>query len=104
MIFDSTDLYGEQWAKRERGNLKYLSKWKESLKELVTDRISGLKGMFKRQNQKIMNDHCIKDCLRELHGDFVLVPADKAANNITVICKIYYIETLIKELGINSLD
>ena len=39
-----------------------------------------------------------------LRIDFVLVPADKAANNITVICKKYYIETLNKELGINSLD
>ena len=29
---------------------------------------------------------------------------DKADNNITVICKKYDIETLIKELGINSLD
>ena len=33
-----------------------------------------------------------------------LSPADKAANNIIAICKTYYIETLIKELGINSLD
>ena len=31
-----------------------------------------------------------------------LVRADKAANNVIVVCKKYYIETLIKELGINT--
>ena len=57
-----------------------------------------------RPNQKILNNPGVKDCLRKLHEDFVLVSADKAANNIIVICKKYYIETLIKELGINSSD
>ena len=38
MIFKSIDLYAERCAKREQHNLKYLSKWKENLKELVTDR------------------------------------------------------------------
>ena len=40
--------------------------------------------------------------LRRLHDDFVLVPADKAANNVIVVCKKYHIETLIKELGIKT--
>ena len=63
MIFESIDLYAERWAKREQDNLKYISKWKEILKELVTDRISGLKGKFRRPNQKILNDLWVKDCL-----------------------------------------
>ena len=41
----------------------------------------------------------MKDTLRRLH---VLVPADKAANNVIVVCKKYYIKTSIKELGINT--
>ena len=86
MIFESIDLYAERWAKREQ-DLKYLSKWKETLKKLVTDRISGLKGKFKRPNKKILNDPGVKDCFGKLHEDFVFVPADKAANNIIVICK-----------------
>ena len=32
----------------------------------------------------------------------VLVPADKAGNNIIFVCKYYYIHTLMEELGINS--
>ena len=104
MISESIDLYAVRWAKQEQDNLKSLSKWKETLKKLVTDRISSLKGKFKRPNQKILNDPGVTDCLHKLDEDFVLVPADKAANNIIVICKKYYIETIIKELGMNSLD
>ena len=103
MIFESIDLYAGRWAKREQDNLKYLSKWKEKLKEFVTDRISGLKRKFKRPNQKILNDPELKDCLRKLHEDLVLVPVDKAVNNIIVICKTHHNDTLIKELEINSL-
>ena len=38
------------------------------------------------------------------HGGnkYVFVPADKAPNNIIIICKRYYIETLIKELGLDN--
>jgi hypothetical protein len=37
-----------------------------------------------------------------LHDKYVIVPADKASNNIVFVCKSYYFECLIKELGINS--
>ena len=44
----------------------------------------------------------MKDTLSRLHADFLLVLADKAANNVIVVCNKYYIDTLIKELGINT--
>ena len=37
-------------------------------------------------------------------SNYVLVPADKAANNVIVVCKKYYIDTLVKELGINNIN
>ena len=40
----------------------------------------------------------IKACLSDLRN----VPADKAPNNIIIICKRYYIETLIKESGLDN--
>ena len=30
--------------------------------------------------------------------NYVLVPADKAANNVVVVCQLYYINTLKREL------
>ena len=40
--------------------------------------------------------------LNELRGKYVLVPADKAGNNIIFVCKYFYIRTLMEELGITS--
>ena len=102
MVSDSIDLYAEQWSKREQVDLKYLSEWKDQIKELVVERISSLKEKIQSPKQKILNDPDVKDTMRRLHDDFVLVPADKAANNVIVVCKKYCIETLIKELGINT--
>ena len=102
MVLDSTALYAEQWSKRKQVDLKYLSEWKDRIKELVLERISSLKEKIRSLKQKILNDRDVKDTLRRLHDDFVLVPADKAANNVIVVCKKYHIETLIKDLGIST--
>ena len=66
------------------------------------ERISSLKEKIRSPKQKILNDPDVKVTLRRLHDDFVLIPADKAANNVIVVCKRYYIETLIKEFDINT--
>ena len=92
MISNSIDLYAEQWSKREQVDLKYLSEWKDQIKELVVERISSLKEKIRSPKQKILSDPDVKDTLRRLHDDFVLVPADKAGNNVIVVCKKYYID------------
>ena len=37
--------------------------------------------------------------IQEFHRKFVLVPADKAANNVTVVCRLHYINILKQELN-----
>ena len=44
----------------------------------------------------------VEACLSDLHNKYVFVPADKAPNNIIIICKRYYIKTLIKELRLGN--
>ena len=104
MFLESIDLYAKNWSKREQVELKYLSEWKDQLKELGTDRISNLKGHFKSPKCKVLDQPDVKDTLHKLHANYVLVPADKAANNVIVVCKKYYIDTLVKELGINNIN
>ena len=38
------------------------------------------------------------ESLNSLHGNYVLVPADKAANNVIVVCKKYYLEVVTNEI------
>ena len=41
-----------------------------------------------------------KENLNHLHENYVVVPADKASNNIIFVCKQYYIHCLQNELGL----
>ena len=41
----------------------------------------------------------LKQGIQEFHRKYVLVPADKAANNVVVVCRLHYIKTLKHELN-----
>ena len=72
------------------------------VKGRIEERISKLKQNFKQPTGKVLQNVDMKACLSDLHNKYVFVPADKALNNIIIICKRYYIETLIKELGLDN--
>ena len=40
----------------------------------------------------------LKQGIQEFLKKYVLVPADKAANNVVVVCKLHYVNTLKQEL------
>ena len=87
MILDSIALYAEQWSKLEQVDLKYLSEWTDQIKELVVELISSLKEKIRSPKLKLIIDPDVENTLRRLHYEFGLVPADKAANNVIVVCK-----------------
>ena len=82
--------------------LSVLSSWKEMVKGQIEERISKLKQNFKQPTGKVLQNLDVKAFLSDLHNKYVFVPAVKAPNNIIIICKRYYIETLIKELGLDN--
>ena len=51
----------------------------------------------------IFSDPDVVTELSRLHENFVIVPADKASNNYTFVCKRYYVDILIEELGLHLL-
>ena len=104
MCLESIDLFAKNWSKKEQVDLKYVSEWKDHLKELVTDHILNLKGHFKSLKCKVLDQPDVKDTLHKLQTNYVLVPADKSANNVIIVCKKYYIDTLVKELGLNNVN
>ena len=40
----------------------------------------------------------LKQAIQEFHRKYVLVPADKDANNVVVVCRLHYVNTLKQEL------
>ena len=71
--------------------------------EQVTDHISNLKRRFKSPKCKVLDQPGVKDTLHKLHVNYVLVPADKAANCDNCVQEVLYY-TPVKELGINNVN
>ena len=66
--------------------LEYFTEWKDKLLEIIHEERKLLKGKVKfRPVQKVFQDpECCRN-LEELKDKYVLVPIDKAANNIGFI-------------------
>ena len=64
---------------------------------------STLKRSVNTRHESIFCDPDVVRELSRLHENFVIVPADKASNNYTFVCRKYYVSILIEELGLNSL-
>ena len=103
IIMDACEAYARQWAKKEDVELDTLSEWIKSIGEVVKRRIRRLKHSVNARSESIFRDPDVVRELSCLHENFVIVPADKASNNYTFVCKRHYVDILIEELGLRSL-
>ena len=77
-----------------------MKEWKLSIFNSVDKRIK-----FYSQNTNLLppkpksSFRHLKQCFQEFHRKYVLVPADKAANNVVVVCRLRYINILKQELN-----
>ena len=84
---------------------KEFEKWKIRVKEVITNRIQFYITHHPQVfigKESIFKDKKVMDCINDIHKTFILAVADKAANNYVIICKKFYVLTLIKELGIDK--
>ena len=51
----------------------------------------------------VLEDEAALSALNDLHSRFVVVPIDKASNNVAIICKRFYIQKLLTEVGIQEI-
>ena len=103
IIMDACKEYARRWAKKEDVEVDPLSEWVKSIADVLKRRIRRLKRSVNTRHESIF---CYPEVVREisrLHENFVIVPADKASNNYTFVCKKYYLSILIEELGLNWL-
>ena len=101
LIFDSDEEYARRWAKKEDVEVDTLSEWVKTVMFLVNRRASVLSRTVIRRHESVFDDPDVAAELAEIHVKFVVVPAGKASNNIVFICKTYYINCLMEELGMS---
>ena len=68
------------------------SEWVKSVMSLVVSR-----------HKSVFDDPDVAAELAEIHEKFVVVPADKASNNIVFVCKTQYVNGLMEELGMSTM-
>ena len=78
-----------------------MSEWVKSIRSLVKDKIHVLT-KCNTKYKPILYDPSVRECLNNIHERFVVVPADKAPNNIIFICKAYYLQCLMDELNLSA--
>ena len=103
IIMDACEEYARRWAKKEDVEVDTLSEWVKSIADVLKRRIRRLKRSVNTRRESIFCDPEVVRELSRLHDNFVIVPADKASNRYTFVCRKYYVSILIEELGLNSL-
>ena len=100
IIMDACKTYARRWAKKEDVEFDTLSEWIKSIGDVLKRRIRRLKHSVNTRHES--RPWCCHS-LSRLHENFVIVPSDKASNSYTFVCKRYYVDILIEELGLHLL-
>ena len=81
----------------------YFENWKCTILSEIDSKIAHFSPRVKaRKVHQVLENEDVKKELRALQKCFVLVPIDKASNNIAFICKQHYASVIKAELGYSS--
>ena len=99
-IINGLDNCINSWCKKEGVPRATFMNWKDIIFSKINDRISSLNHKNTKYNRSVLKDKDVHSCLSYLQSMYVMVPIDKAANNIAFICKRFYAQVLLNELGL----
>ena len=82
-------------------NPDQLKPWEDKIMHLVNKKIQELKSKITISPTKpLLQNQDVLSALAELHDKFVIVPIDKASNNVAIVCKRFYVQKLLTEVGV----
>ena len=104
ILFSYVESFVSQKSAKYHLGPEFFKAWENRVKTVIENRIN----FFMRYKpevflggQSLLHDEEVSDYLNKLHKKFIIVVADKAANNFVFVCKKYYISVLLHELGID---
>ena len=99
IVEEALQSYCKRWCKKENVGVHALNDWKNEFLRIIDIRIENFTKhphLYKQPTSRSLGS--LKRKMEKLHSKYVFAPADKAANNVIVICKKYYVEVLKSEL------
>ena len=93
--------YCSKMSERYKKPIEMFAEWKALILELVKRQLEICKPF---PYNTTLSDENVKHELDILHDKYVLVPTDKAANNVTIVCKKFYISKIHEELASDNFE
>ena len=90
----------EKWAIKEGLPIEAFNEWKSKVFNNLSENIKNVKKHRRKTNDEILKDNDALQELGDLKNKYILVPVDKASQNISFICKRFYFTVLLKEVGL----
>ena len=104
-ILRSVKECAKAWSEKHKKSESYLKPWVLLVSEKVKRKIIFLKGKKKAKNVRpVLSSVECQEALATLQEKFVICPIDKASSNIAFVCKRFYAEVLVKELGLDGVE
>ena len=100
IIMDAVEKYALKWSKKDKFNVSVLDDWTSEIKDIVSSKIKTLQKRIKQPPHPVLKNSEVEGCLQSMHTNYVFAPADKASNNVIIICRQFYYKVLIDELGL----
>ena len=101
-ILSGVNLLTFKWADKYKVHNNTFDAWKLQIDELITKRITDLKRThIPRKVIPTLELSSPKQCLDNLKRQYVITPIDKATGNIAFMCKRFYANILVNELGLS---
>ena len=93
----------ENYCQRHHLDKVVLKAWRTEVLKAVDDRIREVLPTIKCDPvSEVLKDPECHKALLDLQNRFVICPIDKATGNISLICKRFYAEVLVQELGLKN--
>ena len=95
--------YAQSWCDKHKVSIQVLTPWICVVSEKIRSRISAMKEKkpYDSDKQVLKSTDCMR-ALEDIHNRFVVVPIDKASSNIALVCKRFYAQVLVSELGLDN--
>ena len=103
IVEEALQTYCKRWCKKEGVGVHALNDRKDEFLRIVDIRIENFTThphLYKQPPSRSVK--ALKKKMEKLHSKYVFAPADKAANNVIIIWKRYYVEVLKEELNSTS--
>ena len=103
IVEEALQTYCKRWCKKEGVGVHALNDWKNEFLRIVDIRIENYTvhpHLYKQPPSRSVK--ALKRKMERLHSKYVFAPADKAANNVIIIWKKYYVDVLKEELNSTS--